>query len=285
MSNGVQRAADTRSGEGEHVLAGRVAIVTGAARGIGRAYAHRLARCGAAVAVVDADLQSYRQFAGEEALMTAESTDAEIRTAGGNSIGIEADVTDAAAMQRLTDTVREQWGRIDVAVCNAGGGSGKITDNAPTVLDLDALDLVLRRNLYGTIHTCMAVAPMMKHQGSGSIITVASTEGVQSLPGGTYAHYCIAKAAIVMYTRCLAQELGPFNVRANAVAPGFIATGRILPMLDDLGGADTVAEIALGRVGTPEECASVIEFLASDLSSYVTGHVIPIEGGWIRGGI
>jgi 3-oxoacyl-[acyl-carrier protein] reductase len=286
MSNGAQeQAADIRTGQGERTLADKVAIVTGAARGIGRAYAHRLARCGAAVAVVDADLQSYRQFAGEEALMTAESTDAEIRAAGGDSVGIETDVTDAAAMQRLVEAVCERWGSIDVAVCNAGGGSGKITDNAPTELDLDALDLVLRRNLYGTIHTCTAVAPMMKKQRSGSIITVSSTEGVQSLAGGTYAHYCIAKAGIVMYTRCLAQELGPFNVRANAVAPGFIATGRILPMIDDLGGSEAVSEIALRRVGTPEECAGVIEFLASDLSSYVTGHVIPIEGGWIRGGI
>jgi 3-oxoacyl-[acyl-carrier protein] reductase len=260
-------------------------MVTGAARGIGRAYALRLADRGAAVAVVDIDLRSYAQFAAEAALMTADSTDEEIRLHGGDALGIEADVGNLEAMRAAADEVVRRWGRIDVVVCNAGGGSGKINENPASELDLEALEVVLRRNLYGTIHTCVAVAPVMKRQRCGSIITVSSTEGLQSLPSGTYAHYCVAKAGIIMYTRCLAQELGPFGIRANVVAPGFIATGRIAPMIDDLGGGEVVSEIALRRVGTPDECARVVEFLASDLSSYVTGHVIPIEGGWITGGI
>jgi 3-oxoacyl-[acyl-carrier protein] reductase len=269
----------------EKPLAGHVAIVTGAARGIGRAYALRLASLGAALAVVDVDLHSYSEFPGEAALMTADSTVEEARTLGSDAIGVEADVGDRAAMDAMARHVMNEWGRIDVVVCNAGGGSGKITENSASELDLDQLDLVLRRNLYGTIHTCMAVVPAMKQQRSGSIITVSSTEGLKSLSSGSYAHYCVAKAGIIMYTRCLAQELGPFGIRANAVAPGFIGTGRIMPMIADLGGDDAVAEIALRRIGTPDECAKVVEFLATDLSSYVTGHVIPVEGGWIAGGI
>jgi 3-oxoacyl-[acyl-carrier protein] reductase len=266
-------------------LGGKVAIVTGGARGIGRAYAHRLANRGAAVAVLDIDLRSYRHFPGEAALMTAESTDAEIRAWGGTAIGIEADVGDLNAMRDAADEVLRLWARIDVAVCNAGGGSGNIRENPPTQLDIDALDMVLRRNLHGTIHTCIAVAPAMKHQRSGSIVTVSSTEGLQSLPAGTYAHYSVAKAAVIMYTRCLAQELGPFGIRANVVAPGFIGTGRIMPIIEDLGGDAAVSEIALRRIGTPDDCARVIEFLATDLSNYVTGQVIAVEGGWIRGGL
>lgn len=265
-------------------LTDRVAVVTGAARGIGRAYALRLASLGARVAVVDIDLHSYKLFAAEAALLTADTTVEEIQALGVDAVGIKADVGDPGAMEEMAREVYQRWGRIDVLVCNAGGGSGKVTDNRASEIDLDELEVVLRRNLHGTIFTCRAVAPIMKRQRSGSIITISSTDGIKALPGGGYAHYCVAKAAVIMYTRCLAEELGPLGIRVNSLAPGFIGTGRILPFIDDFT-TDVVDEIPLRRIGTPEECAKVVEFLATDLSSYVTGHVVPVEGGWIAGGI
>lgn len=265
-------------------LAGRVAIVTGAGRGIGRAYALRLAELGANVAAVDVDLHSYRQFELEAALLTADTVVEEVQNHGVEGLGFEADVSDLEAMHAVAAETSERWGRIDVLICNAGGGSGRVNENLASAIDPEQLDLVLRRNLHGTIFSCTAVVPTMKKQRSGSIVTISSTDGIRALSGGGYAHYCVAKAAVIMYTRCLAEELGPYGIRVNSVAPGFIATGRILPFKDDLE-SDVIEDIPLRRWGTPEECARVIEFLATDLSEYVTGHVIPVEGGWIAGGI
>jgi 3-oxoacyl-[acyl-carrier protein] reductase len=274
----------TRGENGSKPLAGRAAIVTGAARGIGRAYALRLAELGANVAAVDIDLHSYQQFELEAALLTADTVVEEVEDLGVEALGFEADVGDLEAMHAVANETAKRWGRIDVLVCNAGGGSGRITENVASAIDPSELDLVLHRNLYGTIFSCTAVVPFMKRQQSGTIITISSTDGIRALPGGGYAHYCVAKAAVIMYTRCLAEELGPHGIRVNTVAPGFIATGRILPFKDDLQ-SDAIDDIPLRRWGTPEECARVIEFLATDMSAYVTGHVIPVEGGWIAGGL
>lgn len=261
-------------------LANKVAIVTGAGRGLGRAFALRLAGRGARVAVIDRDLQSYREFAGEQAVMTADSTVAEIISAGGTAIGFEADVTDAVRMAEVASTVVAEFGRIDVAICNAGGsGGGPLTGNAASELAPEALDAVMRRNLYGTVFTCTAVSPAMKQRRSGSIVTLSSTDGLESPPGGAHANYAVAKAAVVMYTRCLAQDLGPYGVRANVIAPGVIGTGRIRPMIDEMGGDAVMERIPLRRIGTTGDVAGVVEFLASDLSDYVTGQVIAVDGG------
>ena len=124
------------------------------------------------------------------------------------------------------------------------------------------------------MYTCMAVAPHMKRQGAGKIITVSSTAGFDAR--GAYHPYGTAKAAIIHYTRALAQELGPFNINVNGIAPGIIRTGR-------LGDRSHMAEaIALRREGTIEDCAKVVEFLATDLSDYVTGRTIMIDGGYLR---
>lgn len=266
-------------------LDGQVAIVTGAARGLGRAYARRLAGLGARVAVADVDLRSYAEFEGEATAMTADSTVEEINVAGGESIGFELDIADRDAVFAMADSVVAAWGRIDVLVANAGGGRGKPAETTATLVPPDLLELVTGMNLFGTIHSCSAVAPTMKEQGSGKIVTVASYAGLVAGIGGGYAHYGANKAAIAHYTRYLAQELGPYGVNANCIAPGVIETARIVELMGVGRGNDRVnPEIALRRHGTPEDCAKVVEFLCTDLSDYVTGAVIPIDGGWNRAG-
>src|SRR5690606_19653571 len=128
-----------------------------------------------------------------------------------------------------------------------------------------------------------AVAPIMKEQRSGKIVTVASYAGLVAGIGGGYAHYGAAKAAIAHYTRYLAQELGPYGINANCIAPGVIGTARILELMGSSNASNSASqEIALRRYGTPEDCARVVEFLVTELSDYVTGAVIPIDGGWNR---
>ena len=135
----------------------------------------------------------------------------------------------------------------------------------------------------GRSHLGSAVAPIMKAQGSGKIITVASYAALVAAQGGGYAHYGTAKAAIAHYTRYLAQELGRYGINANCIAPGTIATARIIKLVGNSEASNQqLDEIALRRFGTPEDCAKVIEFLATDLSDYVTGTMIPIDGGWNR---
>lgn len=266
-------------------LNGKVALVTGAGRGLGRAYARRLAGLGAKVAVADLDLRSYREFDAEARDMTGESTVAEIDASGGEAIGIEVDVCDPDAVQAMTRRVTDQWGRIDVLVANAGGGRGRPMDTRASGIDPALLHLVTAMNLFGTVYCCNAVAPTMKAQRSGKIVTVSSIAGLSASPDGGYAHYGAAKAAIAHYTRYLAQDLGPFGVTANCIAPGVIATGRIMATVipgSVSGNEDRRDRIALRRLGTVEDCARVVEFLCTDLSDYVTGTIIPIDGGLVR---
>ena len=267
-------------------LDGKVAIVTGAARGLGRAYARRLAGLGARIAVADLSLRSYEEFAAEKEAMTADNTVAEIAAAGGGAIGIELDVTDRDAVERMVRRVVEEWGRVDILVANAGGGRGRPLDTKASNLDPALLQLVVAMNLYGTVWCVNAVAPVMKEQRSGRIVTVASVAGTAPSADGGYAHYGAAKAAIAHYTRYLAQDLGPWGITANCIAPGVIATGRIMQTVipgSSQGNTDRAQLVALRRLGTVEDCAKVVEFLATDLSDYVTGAVIPIDGGLVRG--
>jgi 3-oxoacyl-[acyl-carrier protein] reductase len=267
-------------------LDGKVAVVTGAARGLGRAYAKRLAGLGAKVAVSDINLHSYEEFAAEKDDMTGDSTVAEIIAAGGDAIGIELDICDRDAVEAMAARVVAEWGRIDILVANAGGGRGRPMDTKASSLDPALLQLVVGMNLFGTVYSCNAVAPTMKAQRSGKIVTVSSMAGTGPSPDGGYAHYGAAKAAIAHYTRYLAQDLGPFGITANCIAPGVIATGRIMQMVipgSSQSNRDRTEAIALRRLGTVEDCARVVEFLTTDLSDYVTGAVIPIDGGVVRG--
>jgi 3-oxoacyl-[acyl-carrier protein] reductase len=265
-------------------LAGKVAIVTGAARGLGRAYALKLAHLGAKVAVTDLSLKSYLEFEAEAANMTGETVVDEIRARGEDALGFEFDISERDAVFSMAEAVRDQWGRIDILVANAGGGRGTQRDTKAARIPPDLLELVTRMNYYGTVHSCSAVAPAMKEQKSGKIVTVTSYAGLVASANGGYAHYGASKAAIAHYTRYLARELGPYNINCNCIAPGLIKTARINQLMGDQVSEEESREIALRRGGTPEDCAKVVEFLTTDLSDYVTGTVIPVDGGWNRAG-
>jgi 3-oxoacyl-[acyl-carrier protein] reductase len=234
---------------------------------------------GADVAVLDVDLRSFEAYEREAAQLTAESTAAEVQALGRRSMELEADVGDAGAVRAAIGRVVDAWGRLDVVVCNAGGGLGTPAGSRASTMDLDEFEAVLRRNLHGTVNTCEAVAPVMRAQRSGKIVTVSSQAGRRSSTDGGYAHYGTAKAAIVMYTRYLAQDLGPDGITVNCIAPGYISTGRLSEMFERIGVERLSRSVALRRLGTPEDCARVVGFLASSASDYVTGALIPIDGG------
>jgi len=217
--------------------------------------------------------------------ITADSTVSEI-SIGRHRFGIEVDVRDHEAVEAMVARLFTEWGRVDVLVANAGGGRGRPMDTKASTLDPALLQLVVEMNLFGTVYSCNAVAPVMKQPRSGKIITVSSVAGTAPSADGGYAHYGAAKAAIAHYTRYLAQDLGPFGITANCIAPGVIATGRIMQTVipgSSQSNRDRAELVALRRLGTVEDCAKVVEFLATDLSDYVTGAVTPIDGGLVRG--
>ncbi len=270
-------------------LQGQVALITGGARGLGRGYALHLAGLGADIAIIDRNLKGAEVYEFERELMSAETVMAECEALGVRAMGLEVDLTDRDMAEAAIVEIAEAMGRIDIAVCNAGGGTVRFADEleegkgdevdvnttgTPADCPEDMLKRVLDTNVMTCMYTCMAVAPYMKRQGGGKIITVSSTAGLDA--GGGYHPYGMAKAAIIHYTRSLAQELGPHNINVNAIAPGIVRTGR----LGDR--AHLANQIPLRREGTIEECAGVVEFLATDLSNYVTGRTIAIDGGLHR---
>lgn len=265
-------------------LSGKTALITGGARGIGRAYAQRLGELGANVGIIDVDLQSFREFDSEKAAIEANSIIEELHNNGINAFGVEANVSSFEELNEAVTKIASVIGDIDILVANAGGGVGGLTDSYASSMNLESFHQVIERNLYGTVHTVMSVAPMMKKKGYGKIVTVSSQAGIQSTPDGSYAHYGSAKAGIIMYTKYLAQELGPYGITVNCIAPGYIGTGRLMKEFEKIGVENITKNIALNRVGTPEDCARVIEFLTTDLSDYVTGSVIDAGGGCIKGG-
>ena len=273
-------------------LSGKTALITGGARGLGRGYALHLAGLGAAIAVIDRNLNAAEVYEFERQLLTAETVMAECEALGVRAIGLKSDLTDRKATEAAVKQVAETMGSIDIAVCNAGGGPvtfaderkpreganetlDEVTIGTPSDTPEHMLSRVLEINVNTCMNTCMAVAPYMKKKGYGKIVTVSSTAGVDAK--GEYHPYGLSKAAIIHYTRALAQELGPYNITVNAIAPGIIRTGR-------LGDRAEMAKerVPLRREGTIEDCAKVVEFLTTDMSDYVTGRTIIIDGGMLR---
>ena len=276
----------------EKKLAGKVALVTGGARGLGRGYALRLAKLGADVAIIDRNLHAADVYEFERALLTADSVMAECEALDVRAMGLEVDLTDRKATEQAVAQVVQQMGRLDIVVANAGGGTVRfadekqggeganqvlddVTTGTPSDTSEEMLTRVMDINVKTCMYTCMAATPHLKQAGGGKIVTVSSTAGVDARGG--YHPYGTAKAAIIHYTRSLAQELGPFNINVNAIAPGIIRTGRLG---DRAARANEV--VALKREGTIEDCCGVVEFLTTDLSNYVTGRVILIDGGMIH---
>lgn len=263
-------------------LTGKIAVVTGAARGLGRAYALKLAKLGADVGVIDINLKSYQQFEGEYIGEQYETVVDELKELGVKAFGVQADITKQNQVQNAFQKITENLGEVDILVANAGGGTGPLSGNKASEMETEQLQIVLERNLFGTIHSVEAVAAGMKKQGYGKIVTVTSVTGLQAQPGGNYSHYAATKAAIVNYTKYLAQDLGPYNITVNAIAPGYIGTGRLTEQFEKAGVETYADQTALKRLGNPEDCAAVIEFLTTYQSDYVTGTVIDVTGGLLK---
>ncbi len=258
-------------------LVGKVALVTGAGRGLGRAYARRLAALGADVVVNDIDLNSAAVY-GEQ--LTASSVTEEVLALGRRSIGIQADVNNKSQVNAMVEQTIDEWGRLDILVCNAGGVGGTLEGSFASNVSEEEFDATLGMNLRGTVFCCQAAVPHMRSNGGGKIVNVSSEYALRSSRGGKLAAYGTAKAAIIGYTMYLAEEVGQYGITVNAIAPGYIQTAMAIAELGEAEGyAEAAGGVALRRWGTTEDCAKVIEFLCTDLSDYVTGQVIVIDGG------
>ena len=261
-------------------LANKVALITGGARGLGRAYVLHLAQLGADVVVNDVDLDAARAY--DEPLTAATVAD-EVEAFGRRALAIEADVSDKAAVDAMLQQTIDEFGRLDILVNNAGGMLYPPPNHSAATAPPDHYRYILDINLTGAIYCCQAAAPHMQAARSGKIVNVASQAGLWSGRDGGGMAYKVAKAGVIQYTRVLAAELGPHNIHVNCIAPGFMLSSRAVvqgrnrpPIRDRL-----LQDIPLGRLGTPEDCAKVVEFLVTDLSDYVTGQCIPVCGGYV----
>ncbi|HVZ45819.1 MAG TPA: SDR family NAD(P)-dependent oxidoreductase [Ramlibacter sp.] len=261
-------------------LQGQVAIVTGGARGLGRAYVLRLARLGADIAIADIDLDGAARY---EETLTAPSVREEVLALGRRAIDFEADLSRREHAQRLVERTVNELGRVDILVNNAGGLLTPIERSHACAIPEEDIRATLDANLMIAVFCCQAVIPHMKTQRSGVIVNVSSAAARNVVRGGRFAMYGAAKAAVTHFTRNLAMELGPFGIRANCIAPGLIHSSRMKYSAQqrNLGTAADIERIPLGRAGEPEDCAKVVEFLVTDLSSFVTGQCISVCGGSI----
>lgn len=242
-------------------LQDKVAIVTGASRGIGKAIALALATEGASVAVNYASSST-----------AAEAVVAEITAMGGQAIALQADVSQPEAVENFVKAVMEKWGKIDVLVNNAG-----ITkDTLLLRMGLEEWQAVINLNLTGVFLCTKAVSKIMLKQKSGRIINIASVAGQMGNPG--QANYSAAKAGVIGFTKTVAKEMAPRGITVNAVAPGFIATD----MTEDLKADEILKFIPLGRYGQPEEVAGLVSFLAANpAAAYITGQTFNVDGGMV----
>jgi len=239
-------------------LDGKIAIVTGAGQGIGRGIAEKLAAEGATVVVTDLNEATAKE--------TAEAV---------NGVGIQADVTSRESVEAMVERVRQELGRIDVLVNNAGW------DKAGPFVDSDPADWdrVLAINLYGVLHTCKAVLPIMAEQGSGSVVNVSSDAGRVGSSGE--AVYSAAKGGVIAFTKTIAREVARHGVTANAVCPGPTDTALFASM----GGDDPklreslTRAIPLRRLGRPADLANAVAFLVSDEAAFITGQTVSVSGG------
>ena len=258
-------------------LRGRVAAVTGGYGVIGSAIAHGLARAGARVAII-----------GRRPDVAQREAEA-IAREGSQALGIAADVLERSQVQRACERVVEEWGRVDILVNAAGGNVARARSDAISVFTIqpDAFDEVLRLNLHGTVIPTMVIAEQMARQGSGSIVNISSMASLRALSG--IMGYSIAKAGIDNFTRWLAVDLARRHgdgIRVNAIAPGFFVTKQNRAVMLNEDGSYTerakavIRQTPMGRLGRAEELVGAVQWLCSDAASFVTGTVIPVDGGF-----
>ncbi len=241
---------------------GKIAVVTGAARGIGQAIAYNLAARGADIVLGDI-----------KAEWLSESAEG-VKKLGRKVWCFELDVTNATAVQNVFNDIAAETGRIDILVNNAG-----ITkDGLLMRMSEEDWDAVLTVNLKGTFACTKAVSRIMMKQRSGSIINIASVVGLMGNAG--QANYAASKGGVIAFTKSVAKEFASRNIRANAVAPGFISS-KMTDALSDEVRQKMLEAIPLASFGTPEDVANAVAFLASDQSSYITGQVISVNGGMV----
>ena len=242
-------------------LEGKVAVITGGTRGIGRAIVLDLAANGADVAL------NYRQSAD----LAAELAET-IRGMGRRALVVQADVSSFADAQAMAQKVLDEFGRVDILVNNAGmnwdGVVWKMTE--------EQWDRVINVDLKGTFNYTRAVTPIFRQQGSGKIVNITSINGLRGKFGQT--NYSAAKAGVIGFTKACARELGRYSVNVNAVAPGLIETEMVKEAPEKVRDM-ALAEIVLGRLGLPEEVAYVVTFLCTEKARHITGQVIQVDGG------
>ena len=251
-------------GENPFDLTGKVAAVSGAGRGIGKAIALALARAGAYVVVFS---RTEEQFS---------ATAAEIEKLGRRALGMRIDVSKAADIDTMVATVLKEFGRLDIMVNNAG--------LSPSYTRVERVkeehwDQIMDVNVKGAFLCSQRVIPVMKEQGKGVIVNVASVAGLLALY--KCSAYAASKGALIQLTRTMALELAPFNIRVNALCPGFVTTEMTDELLENPKEQQRIiARSPMGRVGEPEEIAPAAVFLASDATSYMTGATLCVDGGW-----
>jgi len=248
-------------------LKGKVAIITGARRGMGKSHALLFAKSGAKVVVADISLEDCQLVVDE------------IKKAGGEAIAVKCDVSKKAEVDEMIAATLKKWGKLDILVNNAG-----ICQFKPFLeLTEEEWDKTLDINLKGYFLCAQAAAKEMIRQKSGIIINIASVAmGQQGVGFPTLAHYSASKGGIAAMSETLALELAPYNIRVNAIAPGAIDTSMVDPLRADSKTMEgTIARIPLRRIGKAEEVSNVVLFLASDESSYMTGSTVVVDGGWL----
>ena len=243
------------------LLEGKVALVTGATRGIGRAIALKFAENGANVA-----------FTYLSSASAAESLVAEIEALGGRAIAYASNASDFEGAHKVVEQVLAEFGQIDILVNNAG----QTKDGLMMRMSEEQWDSIINTNLKSAFNFTHAVTPAMARRRAGSVINMSSVVGVGGNAG--QANYSASKAGLIGLTKSMAKEMGARGIRTNCIAPGFIATD-MTDKLNDATKEAIISSVSLGRMGSAEEIANVALFLASDMASYITGEVITVSGG------
>lgn len=245
-------------------LTGKVAIVTGARRGIGRAIALRLAKGGAKIVVTDISKEDCQRVVDE------------IQQLGSDGLALKLDVTDQENIKEVIRITKETFGKIDILINNAGIFIQEELDK----MEIQSIERELDINLKGAILCIKNIISEMKQQNYGKIVSVASIAGFVGFDISSV--YCATKGGLIAMTKELATELGQYKINVNAVAPGVIATDMTKNILSNEEAKKALlSKIPYGRVGEPEDIANAVAFLASDEAEYITGHTVVVDGGWI----